>query len=31
VIPVGGLPRSATGKVEKGRLRALARSEDLGL
>lgn len=31
VVPVGGLPRSATGKVEKGRLRALARSEDLGL
>jgi len=31
VVIVGGLPRSATGKVEKGRLRALTRSEDLGL
>lgn len=31
VVIVGGLPRSATGKVEKGRLRALARSEALGL
>lgn len=31
VVVVNGLPRSATGKVEKGRLRALARSEDLGL
>lgn len=28
---VSGLPRSATGKIEKGRLRALARSEALGL
>ncbi len=31
LVPVSGLPRSATGKVEKGRLRALARSQDLGL
>jgi len=31
VVVVNGLPRSATGKIEKGRLRALARSEDLGL
>ena len=31
-IAIGsGLPRSATGKIEKGRLRALARSEALGL
>ncbi len=31
VVVVTGLPHSATGKVAKGRLRALARSEDLGL
>ncbi|MFI5426784.1 hypothetical protein [Aeromicrobium sp. UC242_57] len=31
VIVVSGLPHSATGKVAKGRLRALARSETLGL
>ncbi|MCW2789822.1 MAG: AMP-dependent synthetase [Aeromicrobium sp.] len=31
VVVVTGLPRSATGKVAKGRLRALARSETLGL
>lgn len=31
VIVVENLPHSATGKVAKGRLRALARSEDLGL
>jgi long-chain acyl-CoA synthetase len=31
VVVVEGLPHSATGKVAKGRLRALARSEDLGL
>lgn len=31
IVVVNGLPRSATGKIEKGRLRALARSEDLGL
>jgi long-chain acyl-CoA synthetase len=30
-IVVTGLPHSATGKVAKGRLRALARSESLGL
>jgi long-chain acyl-CoA synthetase len=30
-VVVTGLPHSATGKVAKGRLRALARSEDLGL
>ena len=30
-IVVTGLPHSATGKVAKGRLRALARSEILGL
>jgi acyl-CoA synthetase (AMP-forming)/AMP-acid ligase II len=30
-IVVTGLPHSATGKVAKGRLRALARSETLGL
>ena len=30
-IVVSGLPHSATGKVAKGRLRALARSETLGL
>ncbi len=31
VVVVTGLPHSATGKVAKGRLRALARSETLGL
>jgi len=31
VIVVHGLPQSATGKIAKGRLRALARSETLGL
>ena len=31
VVVVTGLPHSATGKVAKGRLRALARSDDLGL
>ncbi|MGZ5410776.1 MAG: AMP-binding enzyme, partial [Aeromicrobium sp.] len=31
VVIVQGLPYSATGKVAKGRLRALARSESLGL
>ena len=31
VVVVSGLPRSATGKIEKGRLRALARSSALGL
>jgi long-chain acyl-CoA synthetase len=31
VVVVQGLPHSATGKVAKGRLRALARSETLGL
>ena len=31
VVVVQGLPQSATGKVAKGRLRALARSETLGL
>ena len=31
VVVVSGLPHSATGKVAKGRLRALARSDDLGL
>ena len=31
IIIVTDLPRSATGKVEKGRLRALTRSADLGL
>ena len=31
IAVVGGLPRSATGKVEKGRLRAQARSGALGL
>lgn len=31
VVVVSGLPHSATGKVAKGRLRALARSETLGL
>lgn len=31
VLIVGGLPRSATGKIEKGRLRAQARSGALGL
>ncbi|WP_200931725.1 class I adenylate-forming enzyme family protein [Aeromicrobium sp. Leaf291] len=31
VVVVEGLPHSATGKVAKGRLRALARSQDLGL
>lgn len=31
VVVVSGLPHSATGKVAKGRLRALARSEALGL
>lgn len=31
IAVVSGLPRSATGKIEKGRLRALARSEALGL
>ncbi len=31
VVVVNGLPHSATGKVAKGRLRALARSETLGL
>ena len=31
VVIVTGLPHSATGKVAKGRLRALARSDDLGL
>jgi long-chain acyl-CoA synthetase len=30
-VVVSGLPHSATGKVAKGRLRALARSETLGL
>ena len=31
VVVVEGLPHSATGKVAKGRLRALARSDTLGL
>jgi long-chain acyl-CoA synthetase len=31
IVVVQGLPQSATGKVAKGRLRALARSETLGL
>ena len=31
VVVVTDLPHSATGKVAKGRLRALARSDDLGL
>ena len=31
VVVVADLPHSATGKVAKGRLRALARSDDLGL
>lgn len=31
IMVVGGLPRSATGKIEKGRLRAQARSGALGL
>jgi long-chain acyl-CoA synthetase len=31
IVVVQGLPHSATGKVAKGRLRALARSEALGL
>ena len=31
VVVVHGLPHSATGKVAKGRLRSLARSETLGL
>lgn len=31
IVIVSGLPRSPTGKIEKGRLRALARSEALGL
>ncbi|AXT83875.1 AMP-dependent synthetase [Aeromicrobium sp. A1-2] len=31
IVVVHGLPHSATGKVAKGRLRALARSETLGL
>lgn len=31
VVVVSGLPHSATGKVAKGRLRALARSDQLGL
>lgn len=31
IVVVKGLPQSATGKVAKGRLRALARSETLGL
>lgn len=31
IVVVSGLPHSATGKVAKGRLRALARSEALGL
>lgn len=31
ILIVGGLPRSATGKIEKGRLRAQARSGALGL
>jgi len=31
IVIVQGLPHSATGKVAKGRLRALARSESLGL
>jgi long-chain acyl-CoA synthetase len=31
IVVVKGLPQSATGKVAKGRLRALARSEGLGL
>jgi len=31
VVVVQGLPHSANGKVEKGRLRAMARSESLGL
>jgi long-chain acyl-CoA synthetase len=31
VVVVTGLPHSATGKVAKGRLRAMARSDDLGL
>lgn len=31
IVVVPGLPRSATGKIEKGRLRAQARSETLGL
>lgn len=31
VVVVGGLPHSATGKVAKGRLRALARGRDLNL
>jgi long-chain acyl-CoA synthetase len=31
IVVVTGLPHSATGKVAKGRLRALARSDDLGL
>jgi len=31
IVVVKGLPQSATGKVAKGRLRALARSENLGL
>lgn len=31
IVVVNGLPQSATGKVAKGRLRALARSETLGL
>jgi long-chain acyl-CoA synthetase len=31
IVVVQGLPHSATGKVAKGRLRALARSETLGL
>lgn len=30
IVVVSGLPRSATGKVEKGRLRAFARSSELG-
>lgn len=31
IVVVAGLPHSPTGKVAKGRLRALARSEELGL
>jgi long-chain acyl-CoA synthetase len=31
IVVVGGLPHSATGKVAKGRLRAMARSDYLGL
>lgn len=31
VVVAAGLPQSATGKIAKGRLRALARSEELGI